>query len=165
MKFLKLLDRLEEYLLAVMLPSMVVIVFLGTMGRYTGLLSWPWYEEAARYLMVWMVFLGAAVAAKQNSHFAVEILFLLTPARFHKYLRLIILIGVVFFTALVTGLAVKFVGRLQAMGQTSPALELPVWAIYSAIPVGLALMCLRAIQHYVHDVRTKAVWKPEGSDL
>ena len=161
---LKFLNRIEEYLLAVILPAMALIVFLGTVGRYTGWFFMPWYEEAARYLMIWLVFIGIAAAAKKNGHFAAQIIFLLTPAGAHGFLRLFIMAGVVFFTVVTTGLAVKFVAQLQRMGQTSPALALPVWSIYAAIPVGLGLMCLRTIQHYVAEVRARAAWKPEGSD-
>ena len=150
-------------MLAVFMPLMCLIVFTNTVGRYTGLLSLPWAEEAARYLMIWMVFLGIAVAAKKNSHFAVEVLFLITPKVIHKFARMFILVMVVFFNLVVSGLAVKFVMNLHKMGQVSPSLAIPMWIMYSAIPLGCFLMAVRSIQYYAKNFQ--ATWNPEDSAL
>jgi C4-dicarboxylate transporter DctQ subunit len=152
----KIIDNLEEYLLAVIMPVMCVIVFTNTLGRYTGLLSLPWAEEASRYMMIWLVFLGIAVAAKRNSHFSVQILFLLTPKRFHKYGNLLIMVVVTLFCLTVGLLATKFVINLFNMVQASPSLGLPMWIIYSALPLGLLLMAARTIQFYAKNFKT--VW-------
>ena len=147
----KVFNNMEEYLIAVFLPLMCIIVFVNTVGRYTGALSIPWAEEAARYLMVWLVFLGIAAAAKHNSHFAVEVLFLLTPQGFHKYARYLISVVVILFCLTVSMLAFKFVINLQKMGQVSPSLGIPMWLMYSSIPVGCSLMAVRTLQCYAKE--------------
>lgn len=147
----RVLNNLEEYLIAVFLPAMCLIVFVNTVGRYTGALSIPWAEEAARYLMIWLVFLGIAAAAKHNSHFAVEVLFLLTPKGFHKYARYLISVVVILFCLTVSMLAFKFVGNLHRMGQVSPSLGIPMWLMYSSIPIGCSLMAVRTLQCYAQD--------------
>jgi len=153
----------EEYLLAVFLPLMCIIVFVNTVGRYTGTLSIPWAEEAARYLMIWLVFIGIAAAAKKNSHFAVEVFFLITPKAVHKPGRFFILFMVVFFNLFVSGLAIKFVKNLYNMGQVSPSLGIPMWIMYSAIPIGCFLMAVRSIQYFINNYR--AAWDPEAAAM
>jgi len=159
----KIFNNLEEFLIAIFLPLMCLIVFVNTVGRYTGLLSIPWAEEAARYLMIWSVFLGIAAAAKKNSHFAVEVLFLLTPKGFHKFIRTFIMIMVVFFNVTVSVLAIQFVMRLQKIKQVSPSLGIPMWVMYSAIPIGCFLMAVRTIQYFVNNFR--ATWDPEEAAM
>ena len=66
---------------------MCVIMFINTIGRYTQTLSIPWAEEAARYLMIWLVFLASAWRPKRIPIFAVEVLFPLMSEGFHKYAR------------------------------------------------------------------------------
>ena len=61
---MKKFNTLEEYILAVLLPIMVIIVFLGTLEVF-GSFSMAWYEEAARYIMIWMVFIGIGAGAKK----------------------------------------------------------------------------------------------------
>ncbi|KRT36497.1 TRAP transporter small permease [Acetomicrobium hydrogeniformans] len=141
-------DKLEENILSVLLPLMVIIVFLGTLGRYSGLYSMAWYEEAARYIMIWMVFIGIGAGAKKNAHFVVELIYMITPEKLHKYIRVIVLLIVLFFNATVAILSIRLVKGLFNMQQVSPSLGLPMWAIYSAIPIGCCLMAARSLQYY-----------------
>nr|WP_273702231.1 TRAP transporter small permease [Acetomicrobium sp.] len=135
---------------------MVIIVFLGTLGRYSGLYSMAWYEEAARYIMIWMVFIGIGAGAKKNAHFVVELIYMITPEKLHKYIRVIVLLIVLFFNATVGILSIRLVKGLFNMQQISPSLGLPMWAIYSAIPIGCCLMAVRSLQYYFATLKQSA---------
>ena len=60
---------------------MVVVVFLATAGRYTGLFSIPWSEECSRYCMMAIVYLGLMLASRNGSHFVVEVVPLIFPKK------------------------------------------------------------------------------------
>ncbi|UQZ90269.1 hypothetical protein C4J81_14085 [Deltaproteobacteria bacterium Smac51] len=156
----KILNHLEEYIMAVLLPVMCLIIFLNTVGRYTQTFSMPWAEEAARYCMIWLVFLGIAAAARKNSHFAVEVFFLITPKSFHKYIRTIIMLIVLGFTLKISHISIEFIQRLQAMDQVSPSLAIPMWMMYAAIPCGCFLMAIRTVQYFVNNFKT--TWDPKA---
>ncbi len=145
----KVIDNFEEFFLAVFLLAMVIIVFVNTVGRYTGWFSIDWAEESARYMMIWLVFLGISAAAKKNAHFAVGAIFMVTPVKVHIPIRAFILIMVLVFTVTATALGFKYSTNLYNMGQTSPALSIPMWVMYGAIPVGCCLMAIRSIQYFV----------------
>ena len=132
---------------------MVIIVFVNTVGRYSGWFAIDWAEESARYMMIWLVFLGISAAAKKNSHFAVGAIFMITPVKVHIPIRAFILILVLLFTVTATALGTKYAMNLYKMGQTSPALSIPMWVMYGAIPVGCGLMAIRSIQYFVEQVR------------
>src|SRR5215475_13474860 len=66
-----------EGLLLVMMVALCVDVFLGVFSRYVLRSTFTWYDEIARLLFVWMVFLGAAVGVRQTGHFQLHEL----PAR------------------------------------------------------------------------------------
>lgn len=149
----KLIDNFEEFFLAILLPCMCIIVFANTVGRYTGTFAIDWAEESARYMMIWLVFLGISAAAKKNAHFAVGVIFLVTPRKFHIPIRLFILIMVLIFTVIATVLGFQYAMRLHTMGQISPALAIPMWVMYGTIPVGCCLMSIRSVQHFVRESR------------
>jgi C4-dicarboxylate transporter DctQ subunit len=46
---------------------------------------------------------------------------------------------------------------VRAGGQISPDLEMPMWIIYLAVPLGSALMCFRFIQALNHFLKTGEV--------
>ncbi|MDR2946380.1 MAG: TRAP transporter small permease [Candidatus Adiutrix sp.] len=149
----KIIDNFEEFFLAILLPSMCAIVFINTVGRYSGAFSIGWADEISRYMMIWLVFLGISAAAKKNAHFAVGVVFMITPKKMHIPVRAFILLLVLVFAVAATVLGYQYAMRLHSMGQTSPALNIPMWFMYGAIPVGCGLMAIRSIQHFVDQVR------------
>lgn len=169
----KIIDNFEEYFLALLLPAMCILVFTNTVGRYTGTFSLGWAEETARYLMVWLVFFGISAAAKRNAHFAVGVLFMITPLKAHIPIRCFILIMVLIFTVSATVLGFQYSDRLMSMGQASPALGIPMWFMYSAIPVGCGLMSIRSIQCFLQELKASRKadyddspkFNPDGPDI
>ena len=74
-----MLSRLYRWLMAlaeawamVLLIAMVVVVTLGVFYRYVLNASLIWYDEFASYLLVWLTFYGAVVAAYHRKHIAFE---------------------------------------------------------------------------------------------
>lgn len=57
-----------------LLVSMVLVVTLGVFYRYVLNASLIWYDEFASYLLVWLTFYGAVVAAHYRRHIAFETL-------------------------------------------------------------------------------------------
>ena len=141
-----LLNNFEEVLITILLLAMVVVIFVGTAGRYSKLFLLPWAEELARYMMIWMVFLGIGAGAKRNAHFLVEVLRLILPERARKYLRVFTSLFVAAFMAILIVYSRTLIGRIMGMGQTSPSIGMPIWIVYIAIPVGCALMAIRTMQ-------------------
>ena len=151
------LNNFEEILIAVMLPLMVVVIFVGTAGRYSKLFLLPWAEELARYLMIWVVFLGIGAGAKRNAHFVVEVLMLILPKSLKKCLRVFTTLFIVAFMAALIYYSRTLISRIMGMQQVSPSMHIPIWTIYLAIPVGCALMAVRTLQKCYIDLTTPDV--------
>ena len=69
-RFCKLLDAL----MALALAAMVVLVFGNVVLRYAFNDGITVSEEVSRWLFVWLTFLGAIVALKENSHLGTDML-------------------------------------------------------------------------------------------
>jgi TRAP-type C4-dicarboxylate transport system permease small subunit len=109
-------------------------------------LSWP--EEFSRYLFIYFTFLGISYAVHTDTHIRMDILETIIP-RLKKPLEYIgdaFLLGFCVYL-LKPGLEVlKFLIRT---GQTSPAMELPMFWVYLALFIGLCLTIFRVIQKYL----------------
>ena len=68
-------NRCAEYLLLLLGLSMTATVILQVFSRYILNHSLFWSEELARYLLVWLTFIGATVAYHRNMHPGVDFLF------------------------------------------------------------------------------------------
>ena len=65
------LAKTEKTLIIILLPIMCIIILLNTLARITGLFTAQliWAEEFARYLMIWMAFIGAALVMQEDGHY------------------------------------------------------------------------------------------------
>ena len=72
--FFRLLSRLVETLVILIAGIIVAIVTAEVTLRYLFSHSMIFTEELSRYLMVWIVFLGSALAIRDGSHIRIQIL-------------------------------------------------------------------------------------------
>lgn len=148
-KLVRVLSNFEERIITLLLPIMCLTVFIATFSRFTKLFVIPWGDELSRYLLVWLVFLGAGAGAKENKHFSISILTQALPEKARKYFALFRFMVVFLFCGYVIYLSLLLMKAQIKMQQVSPALGLPIWMAYLAIPVGMGLMGLRTIQYYI----------------
>ncbi len=173
---LRLLDRFEEILIATLIAAATVLIFLAVTHRFAigfaadlvgfartheseGLMAFArslfkavnglkmtWAQEACIYLFVWMAKFGAAYGVRTGIHVGVDILAERLQGGARKTITTIAMSGGVIFTAIIAWIGSDFVWHVRAGGQTSPDLEMPMWIIYLAVPLGSALMCFRFVQ-------------------
>ena len=73
-KTIKILNELEDNLLAVLIVIMTILAFVNVIARYVFLASFPWVEELNRLGLVILSYMGAAVALKNHAHLGLTIL-------------------------------------------------------------------------------------------
>ena len=73
-KVIDLYCKLIAYLLAAIMTAMVVLVFGNVFMRYVFNSGFTISEELSRWLFVWMTFLGAVVALRENGHLGTDFL-------------------------------------------------------------------------------------------
>lgn len=173
---LRLLDRLEEVMIATLIAVATVLIFLSVTHRFAigfaadivgyarsaemealgnfarsifksiNALKMTWAQEACIYLFVWMAKFGAAYGVRTGIHVGVDILAERLEGTARKTITTIAMSGGVLFTAIITVIGTDFVWHVRHGGQVSPDLEMPMWIIYLAVPLGSALMCFRFVQ-------------------
>lgn len=65
--------------IALSLALMAILVFGNVVLRYAFNSGITWSEEMSRFLFVWMVFLGAIAALKDNMHLGMDIVINFLP--------------------------------------------------------------------------------------
>lgn len=145
---IRLVDRLNlalTYLIGLLLAVMTVAVFTQVMVRFVltavGVnLSAAWTEEVARYVLIWIVFLGAGIGCRKRQLISLEFVVRRLPALPGQglvHLGLLACIG--FFALLISvGLAFMELGAVE----TSPVMQIPKAWVYAAMPAGAGLMIL-----------------------
>lgn len=77
MKVLKTIDailvKIQEYAILFFVSIMVLLIIWQVIARYFLYISAPYAEEFARLAIVWCVFLGSALAVRNNEHMLVDV--------------------------------------------------------------------------------------------
>ncbi|MDR2726710.1 MAG: TRAP transporter small permease, partial [Deltaproteobacteria bacterium] len=124
-----------------------IVVLVATFARYSQLFSMFWGEELARYTMVYLGYLGIALAMKRRAHIGVTVL---TDRAASKSLKRAILVAqacvILTFCAIISVFLFQIIDRQMLMGQTTPALMLPMWLPYAGVPLGMMLLAVRTCQ-------------------
>jgi TRAP-type C4-dicarboxylate transport system permease small subunit len=134
--------RVIETALALALIGAVLLNFVNVVGRYGFGASFFAADELQTYSMVYMAFLGAAVATWRGLHLRMDVLLLRLPGRMQAVLGAIELVLVVVLGGLVTVVAWQYVGQMYALGARSQTAQIPMWIPHAAIAAGFGLMVL-----------------------
>jgi C4-dicarboxylate transporter DctQ subunit len=162
---MKYLDRLEEWIIATLMGAATLVTFVAVVHRYLSGLEIPglqdyllslntsWSQELSIYMFVWMAKFGAAYGVRTGIHVGVDVLVQRLPERAARKLVVLGLLGGALFTGVIGTLGAIFVYRMSGTSTTSPDLEVPMWIVYLAVPLGSWLMCFRFLQVLVRFLR------------
>lgn len=87
------LGRLEMAVCQLLLATIVTIIFYQVVARYFFNRPLAWMEEFGTYAFIWMVMIGAAVAAKEHRHILVDVFPAGPTARFLGRIMTLIAMG------------------------------------------------------------------------
>ena len=170
------LDHIEEWLIATLIAAATGLIFIAVLHRYgagesIALARWAtahglprlaaaaqavftfaseldlsWAQELCIYMFVWMAKFGAAYGVRTGIHVGVDLLVNRLPEHSRKQVILFALLCGAVFTGMIATFGASFVRAMFHTGQQSNDLEVPMWIVYLAIPLGSGLMCFRFLQ-------------------
>lgn len=142
---LKFLGKIEDVFCAVSLLLTTIVLFVNVVLRYAFSASTSWAEELIRYLMIWVTFIGGAVCVRRGAHIRMDFLLTMLSERAGRFLtRLVFLVAAVFCAALLV-YSCQLVMFTVELEQTSPAMGVPMWIPYMAMPLGSGLMTMHFV--------------------
>jgi TRAP-type transport system small permease protein len=131
------MNHAVEVVIALVLAATVIVALMQVIFRYGLNSSLSWSEELARYLFIWVIFLGTSSATRRGYHMAVEALANILPKSALRPLSaLVMIISIVFFCVVFYECVLL---TENAIPQRSTALEVSVALVYIAAPIGTAL--------------------------
>ncbi len=139
-----------EYLLFGLGFTMTVVVAVQVFFRYVLNQSLFWSEELARYLLVWLSFLGASAAYRRGAHPGIDILTAKLPAQIHRVSAAVVHLASLSLFAVMIFYGCRFAYFVRL--QISPALYLPKWIVFSIVPVSGLILMLHGITFLLRDI-------------
>jgi len=171
----RILDRLEEWIICVLIAAATIVTFVAVVHRYGAsnsvtVANWAnghglvwlalvadwvyetltainlsWAQELATYMFVWMAKFGAALGVRTGIHVGVDVFVKQLSPAARKPVIVFATLCGALFTGIIGTLGAIYVYELDP-DQVSQELEWPSWIIYLCIPLGSYLMCFRFLQ-------------------
>lgn len=150
---LERLNRVVYYLIGALLAVISVVVLTQVVVRFvlTSLginISAPWTEELARYLLVWLIFLGAAVGCRRMQLISLDFVVKWLPAPLGKAARYAAFALCFWIFVLMIQYGTQFV-VIIGRSELSPVMQISKEWVYWAMPVGAALMMVNTLAFLV----------------
>ncbi|WP_405380357.1 TRAP transporter small permease [Maribacter sp. LLG6340-A2] len=142
-----IVDRILNVLLVLVLGAMAVIVAGNVFFRFILNASLYWADELAQILLVWLTFLGAALAVKEKSHYMLNFLIEKLNGNTKKFcwffqqVMILTAIAILLYYSTI----VSFKIRLWVM----PATEISRFFVYAACPIGCLMMLYYSILNII----------------
>ena len=139
-KFRKGLLYVEWTLAGVFLSIMTLSVFLEVLARYVLHVSLSWPEEVARFSFIWCSLVGASITMERRKLHDIDLVFEHLPKMMKPFVALL----VDFLVLGILSVLLLYGAKLTALVhlQISPAMEIRMSYVYSAIPFASALMLI-----------------------
>jgi TRAP-type C4-dicarboxylate transport system permease small subunit len=149
---LRMLDRLNTavyYLIGAILAVIAVVVMIQVLVRFvlthTGVnVAAPWTEELARFLLVWLIFLGAAVGCRRMQLISLDFVVKAVPGLAGRALRYLALGLCLWLFVLLIRHGAEFV-QVIGRSELSPVMQISKTWVYWAMPAGASLMLANTI--------------------
>ena len=135
-----LLRRGLEYLCAGLLMIIVAVIFTNVVGRYFLHAPLRWSDEVAQFLFLWLAYLGALAALMGGRHYSFPNLIDLLPGKARVVVKTFSDLLVLTMLGILVWTGIQLVDLLHY--QRSPALDVPIYYIYAALPLVSFLMAL-----------------------
>ena len=143
-KVLRIANTVEEWTLVTILLGLALLTFVQVFCRYVLNFSFTWMEELARYLAVFIAFLGASLGVKYGTHFSMDLVYeRVSSDRFRHGLKVIVNVLSVVLFLIVAWYGWEQAMKLRKFGVLTSALELPKYWAYLPIPFFSVFMALR----------------------
>jgi len=147
-KFIKLIDKLEDGLLVIILSSMIVLAVYQIISRNLFTEGVVWIDPLLRTLVLWVGLSGAVVATRTDNHIRIDVFAKYLPKNILPYVQRIVYLFTMMVCLLIAWHAARFIYSEYEYG-TIAFSGIPVWLTGLIIPLSFSLIAIRYVLLFI----------------
>ncbi len=136
------LAKIEGWILIALLGVMVLLSFGQVILRNLFQEGILWADIFLRQLVLWVGFLGASLAVREQKHIAIDILPHFLKETVTKLIRIGVNIAAGIISVFLTHAAWTFM-QFEREGESTLFLDIPVWMFQTILPFSFMMIALR----------------------
>lgn len=123
-------------------------------------------DELARFLLIWLVLIGASYCCGTRKHLAIDLLEHALPARTRRWAAIYVDATVMTFAGWVMGFGgYRMIETLRVSQETSPAMQLPMSIVYLALPLSGAAIVIYCVLGMIESLLGSASSKTAHTEV
>lgn len=146
-------DNLEQTLCVILMSVMTLVVFGQVVMRKIFNNSLSWSEELARYVFIWLIYIGISYGCKLRKHIKIDAALHLFPKKLRPYIVILGDVLFIAFAAYITVTGFRYSVSQSQFGMRSPALKIPLQYVYLSTVAGFGLAIFREIQAIIYRIK------------
>jgi len=155
MKILNAIDaglaQIENFLLIFLLSTMILLAFLEI--PLSKFFLAPGLEILLRHLVLWVGFLGATLATRENRHINIDILSRFLKGNLKPPVTILSNLFAAFVCTLLTIAALQVVKDARKFGETVRIfIEVPTWILQLILVFGFGVMAFRFVLNVLNQI-------------
>ncbi len=140
---MKWLDRIEEWIIVLMLAAMTLLTFTQVVLRYGFNHGWTWALELTTVFFAVMIFVGISYGVRVGAHIGIDAL----VSKLKPGTRRAVSIGVVVLCLVYAGIIIYgsliYVSKMYEVGVEMEDMPIPIWVVRAILPLGYGLLAFR----------------------
>lgn len=136
------LQKLEDFVLVLTFVIMILVSFAQVVNRNIFHAGISWFEEMARYCMVYMALLATEAGLRDNTQISITAITDKLHGVVRKWVQVLSKLVVVIFSAICFFASFQILETQLSSGQVSPGLHLPMVIPYCALPLSFGIITL-----------------------
>ncbi|WP_087019148.1 TRAP transporter small permease [Thaumasiovibrio subtropicus] len=142
---IKVLHKIEESLIALLLVATTLLVFYEVVLRFVFNEGLLWAQEATLYLAAWMVLMGASWGIREGAHIGVDAFVKHLPTMTQRVVSLIAITLCLFYCGLFLYGGWVYLSKMKMIGIEMEDLPIPKWQAMTCLIFGFVLLAWRLL--------------------
>ncbi len=136
-------ERLEGWVLAVLLALMTLITFMQVIARYVFNYSFVWALELTTFLFGGLIFLGMSYGVHVGAHIGIDALVRTLSASTARKVAIVATLLCLLYAGILFVGSWIYVTRIYEIGILAQDMPIPQWVPRLVLPIGFALLFWR----------------------
>ena len=136
------LIKLENAIIAVCFIIMTAAAFAQVVNRNLIGAGISWFDELARYCMVYMTLLATEAGLRDGSQININAVIDKMPRTIRSLMQIIVKVVIIGCSCTIFWTSLTIIKKQVLSGQVSAGLELPMWLPYLSLPVAFSIITI-----------------------
>lgn len=140
------LEKLEEFLIIVLMAAMAMVTFGQVIARYVFNYSFVWALEVTGVMFAWLIFIGMSYGVRVGAHIGVDAAVRLLGPRATRVVGVVAALLCIGYAVIITWGGYQYVARMKEVGILMQDVPIAQWIPRLIMPIGFALLAFRFVQ-------------------